>query len=116
MFPQKVQLSLLTEHGMGKALKEFVDKDEKDAIEELITYQLEKTQRHLQGRSVITEQEIDDEVCGWRSNGKYGQQQRASSQVCHCVFQIKRIRESKKNTMEEENEIDEVCELSRTGT
>ncbi|XP_061917830.1 double-strand break repair protein MRE11-like [Entelurus aequoreus] len=38
---QKVQLSLLTEQGMGKAIQEFVDKDEKDAIEELITYQLE---------------------------------------------------------------------------
>uniref|UniRef100_A0A673AWJ2 Double-strand break repair protein n=1 Tax=Sphaeramia orbicularis TaxID=375764 RepID=A0A673AWJ2_9TELE len=59
---QKVQLSLLTEQGMGKAIQEFVDKDEKCAIEELITYQLEKTQRHLQGRSVTTEKDIDDEV------------------------------------------------------
>lgn len=63
---QKVQLSLLTEQGMGKAIQEFVDKDEKDAIEELITYQLEKTQRHLQARGVTTEQDIDAEVrcCG----------------------------------------------------
>uniref|UniRef100_A0A8C2Z830 Double-strand break repair protein MRE11 n=1 Tax=Cyclopterus lumpus TaxID=8103 RepID=A0A8C2Z830_CYCLU len=59
---QTVQLSLLTEHGMGKAIQEFVDKDEKDAIEELITYQLEKTQRHLEARGVITEQDIDTEV------------------------------------------------------
>lgn len=49
---------------MGKALREFVDKDEKDAIEELITYQLEKTQRHLQARGVTTEQDIDTEVRG----------------------------------------------------
>ncbi|XP_061683910.1 double-strand break repair protein MRE11 isoform X2 [Syngnathoides biaculeatus] len=84
---QKVQLSLLTEHGMGKAIQEFVDKDEKDAIEELIIYQLEKTQRHLQGRSVITEQEIDTE--------------------------IKRIRESKKNTTEEENEIKEAINRAK---
>lgn len=62
---QTVQLSLLTEQGMGKAIREFVDKDEKDAIEELITYQLEKTQRHLQARGVITEQEIDAEVPCW---------------------------------------------------
>lgn len=61
---QNVQLSLLTEHGMGKAIQEFVDKDEKDAIEELITYQLEKTQRHLQARGVTTEQDIDLEVRG----------------------------------------------------
>uniref|UniRef100_A0A4W6E9N7 Double-strand break repair protein n=1 Tax=Lates calcarifer TaxID=8187 RepID=A0A4W6E9N7_LATCA len=62
---QKVQLSLLTEQGMGKAIQEFVDKDEKDAIQELITYQLEKTQRHLQARGVTTEQDIDAEVRGW---------------------------------------------------
>lgn len=61
---QTVQLSLLTEQGMGKAIQEFVDKDEKDAIEELITYQLEKTQRHLQARGVTTEQDIVTEVKG----------------------------------------------------
>lgn len=67
--PQTVQLSLLTEQGMGKAIREFVDKDEKDAIEELITYQLEKTQRHLQARGVTTEQDIDTEVpCLHRSS------------------------------------------------
>lgn len=61
---QTVQLSLLTENGMGKAIQEYVDKDEKDAIEELITYQLEKTQRHLQARAVTTEKDIDTEVSG----------------------------------------------------
>ncbi|XP_049582737.1 double-strand break repair protein MRE11 [Syngnathus scovelli] len=84
---KKVQLSLLSEHGMGKAIQEFVDKDEKDAIEELITYQLEKTQRHLQGRSAITEQEIDTE--------------------------IKQLKESKKSTAEEENEIKEVIDRAK---
>lgn len=69
---QTVQLSLLTEQGMGKAIQEFVDKDEKDAIEELITYQLEKTQRHLQARGVTTEQDIDTEVTGWGSHGQKG--------------------------------------------
>lgn len=47
---------------MGKAIQEFVDKDEKEAIEELITYQLQKTQLHLQSRGVTTEQDIDAEV------------------------------------------------------
>ncbi|KAG7238731.1 hypothetical protein INR49_031247 [Caranx melampygus] len=84
---QTVQLSLLTEQGMGKAIQEFVDKDEKDAIQELITYQLEKTQRHLQARGVITEQDIDAEV--------------------------KRFRDSKKNTAEEENEIREVISRAK---
>eukprot|EP00066_Takifugu_rubripes_P004857 XP_003968494.2 PREDICTED: double-strand break repair protein MRE11A [Takifugu rubripes] len=82
-----VQLSLLTEQGMGKALREFVDKDEKDAIEELITYQLEKTQRHLQARGVITEQDIDAE--------------------------IQKFRDSKKNTTEEEKEIKEAMARAR---
>ncbi|MED6234632.1 meiotic recombination [Ataeniobius toweri] len=84
---QKVQLSLLTEQGMGKAIQEFVDKDEKDAIEELITYQLEKTQRHLQSRGVTTEQDIDAE--------------------------IQRFRDSKKNTTEEENDIREAINRAR---
>ncbi|XP_049927028.1 double-strand break repair protein MRE11 [Epinephelus moara] len=84
---QKVQLSLLTEQGMGKAIQEFVDKDEKDAIEELITYQLEKTQRHLQARGVTTEQDIDTEV--------------------------RRFRESKKNTTEEEKEIKEAMDRAK---
>ncbi|XP_045929848.1 double-strand break repair protein MRE11 [Micropterus dolomieu] len=84
---QTVQLSLLTEQGMGKAIQEFVDKDEKDAIEELITYQLEKTQRHLQARGVITEQDIDTE--------------------------IRLYRDSKKNTTEEENEIREAINRAK---
>ena len=35
---------MLTEKGIGEAVKEFVDKEEKDAISELVSYQLEKTQ------------------------------------------------------------------------
>ncbi|KAA8594308.1 hypothetical protein FQN60_005142, partial [Etheostoma spectabile] len=73
--------------GMGKAIQEFVDKDEKDAIEELITYQLEKTQRHLQVRGVTTEQDIDTE--------------------------IRLFRDSKKNTTEEENEISEAINRAK---
>ncbi|XP_069562547.1 double-strand break repair protein MRE11 [Brachyistius frenatus] len=84
---QKVQLSLLTEQGMGKAIQEFVDKDEKNAIEDLITYQLEKTQRHLQARGVTTEQDIDTEV--------------------------RRFRDSKKNTTEEENDIREAINRAK---
>ena len=39
-----MHLMVLTEKGMGDAVKEFVDKEEKDAIGELVHYQLEKTQ------------------------------------------------------------------------
>lgn len=41
---QNMQLSLLTERGMSDAVKEFVDKEERDAISELVKYQLQKTQ------------------------------------------------------------------------
>ena len=41
---QKMHLMVLTEKGMGDAVKEFVDKEERDAISELVCYQLEKTQ------------------------------------------------------------------------
>ncbi|CAI5693701.1 unnamed protein product [Oreochromis niloticus] len=84
---QKVQLSLLTEQGMGKAIQEFVDKDEKEAIEELITYQLRKTQLHLQSRGVTTEQDIDAEV--------------------------RLFRDSKKNTAEEEKDIQEAMNRAK---
>lgn len=102
-----MQLSLLTEQGMGKALREFVDKDEKDAIEELITYQLEKTQLHLQARGVITEQDIDEEVSYW-TGGHTGGLCRLLLYFELCCFQIQKFRDSKKNTTEEEKEIKEV--------
>ncbi|KAF3823129.1 hypothetical protein GH733_010565 [Mirounga leonina] len=57
-----VQLSLLTERGMGEAVQEFVDKEEKDAIEELVKYQLEKTQRFLKERHIdALEDKINEE-------------------------------------------------------
>ncbi|KAG7470898.1 hypothetical protein MATL_G00118740 [Megalops atlanticus] len=85
---KNVQLSLLTEQGMGKAVQEFVDKEEKDAIEELISYQLEKTQRYLKERSVeAVEEKIDEE--------------------------IRRFRDSKKNTAEEEEEVREAISRAR---
>lgn len=63
---QNVQLSLLTERGMGEAVQEFVDKEEKDAIEELVKYQLEKTQRFLKERHIdAQEDKIDEEVSCW---------------------------------------------------
>jgi double-strand break repair protein MRE11 len=41
---QNWQLKLLTEKGMGEAVQEYVDKEEREAISELVKYQLEKTQ------------------------------------------------------------------------
>ena len=42
--PQGQRLSLLTERGMGEAVREYVDKEEVLAIEELVNHQLKKTQ------------------------------------------------------------------------
>ncbi|XP_043360101.1 double-strand break repair protein MRE11 isoform X4 [Dermochelys coriacea] len=68
---QKVQLSLLTERGMGEAVQEFVDKEEKDAIEELVKFQLEKTQRFLKERHTDAEEaKIDEEVRKFRKTRK----------------------------------------------
>lgn len=86
---KNVQLSLLTERGMGEAVQEFVDKEEKDAIEELVKYQLEKTQRFLKERHIdALEDKIDEEV--------------------------RRFRESRqKNTSEEEDEVREAMSRAR---
>ncbi|XP_044943116.1 double-strand break repair protein MRE11 isoform X2 [Mustela putorius furo] len=66
---RNVQLSLLTERGMGEAVQEFVDKEEKDAIEELVKYQLEKTQRFLKERHIdALEDKIDEEVRRFRES------------------------------------------------
>ncbi|KAM6439075.1 double-strand break repair protein MRE11 [Rhynochetos jubatus] len=68
---KKVQLSLLTERGMGEAVQEFVDKEEKDAIQELVKFQLEKTQRFLKERLTDAEEEkIDEEVRKFRDSRK----------------------------------------------
>ncbi|XP_009078578.1 PREDICTED: double-strand break repair protein MRE11A, partial [Acanthisitta chloris] len=68
---KKVQLSLLTERGMGEAVQEFVDKEEKDAIEELVKFQLEKTQRFLKERRTdAAEEKIDEEVRKFRESRK----------------------------------------------
>ncbi|XP_035578811.1 double-strand break repair protein MRE11 isoform X2 [Zalophus californianus] len=86
---KNVQLSLLTERGMGEAVQEFVDKEEKDAIEELVKYQLEKTQRFLKERHIdAVEDKIDEEV--------------------------RRFRESRqKNTNEEDDEVREAMTRAR---
>ena len=44
---QSLQLNVLSEKRMGKALREFVDKDENDAISELVKWQLRGVQDEL---------------------------------------------------------------------
>ena len=37
-------MMVLTERGIGDAIKEFIEKDEKDAVAELINYQIDRLQ------------------------------------------------------------------------
>ncbi|KAK7112168.1 double-strand break repair protein MRE11-like [Littorina saxatilis] len=55
------QLQVLTEKGMSEAVKEYVVKEEREAISELVKYQLQKTQKYLRVRNTDTEA-IDAEV------------------------------------------------------
>ncbi len=64
---QNQQLTLLTEKGMGDAVKEFVDKDETAAIAELVKYQLNKTQTHLKQRNT-TDDRIEEEVIKYKEH------------------------------------------------
>ncbi|NP_001080975.1 double-strand break repair protein MRE11 [Xenopus laevis] len=87
---KNVQLSLLTERGMGEAVQEFVDKEEKDALEELVKFQLEKTQRFLKERHIDAEEEKIDE-------------------------EVRKFRETRKtNTNEEDEEVREAIQRART--
>lgn len=90
---KNVQLSLLTERGMGEAVQEFVDKEEKDAIEELVKYQLEKTQRFLKERHIdALEDKIDEEVRRFResrqrnTNEEDDEVREVTFQLQHTVF------------------------------
>eukprot|EP00057_Strongylocentrotus_purpuratus_P023252 XP_011677726.1 PREDICTED: double-strand break repair protein MRE11A [Strongylocentrotus purpuratus] len=55
------QLELLSEKGLGQAVREYVDKEEKEAIQALVKHQLSQTQGQLKNRKT-TEEHIDDEL------------------------------------------------------
>ncbi|XP_032232434.2 double-strand break repair protein MRE11 isoform X1 [Nematostella vectensis] len=55
-----LDLQILSENRMAQALREFVDKDEKDAIQTLVSWQLEVTQKHLKQRNNVTAENIEE--------------------------------------------------------
>ncbi|KAK3739950.1 hypothetical protein QZH41_012803 [Actinostola sp. cb2023] len=57
-----LQLSILTETRMAQALREFVDKDENEAISTLVHWQLNQTQKHLKHRNDLKGDEIEIEA------------------------------------------------------
>eukprot|EP00795_Rhopilema_esculentum_P016887 gene16887-8364_t len=58
---QSLQLNVLSERRLGKALREFVDKEEKDAIQELVKWELGKVQSELIQRNA-KEDSISEEL------------------------------------------------------
>ncbi len=57
-----MELRILTEGRMAQALREFVEKDEKEAISTLVKWQLGQAQKHLKARRNIHEDNIEGEV------------------------------------------------------
>lgn len=57
-----LELRILTEGRMAQALREFVEKDEKEAISTLVKWQLNQAQEHLKKRRNIHEGNIEVEV------------------------------------------------------
>lgn len=47
---------------MAQALREFVEKDEKEAISTLVKWQLDQAQKHLKERRNVREDNIEAEV------------------------------------------------------
>ncbi|KAK6171195.1 hypothetical protein SNE40_019436 [Patella caerulea] len=68
------QLQVLTEKGMGDAIKEYVDKEEREAISELVKYQIGKTQKYLKDRNAA-EEIIDVEICRFKEERKQKKQE-----------------------------------------
>lgn len=96
---QNWQLKLLTEKGMGDAVQEYVDKEEKEAISELVKYQLEKTQTYLKQRNV-SEDLIGEEVNRYKEERKKKKEDEAEVKEA-----IKRAQTKRPKDMDDEDEI-----------
>ena len=57
----------MTERGLSDSIKEYIEKDEKDAILELVNFQIEKTQKHLKSMTnFMDDNQIEDEIRKFR--------------------------------------------------
>ncbi|XP_029650528.1 double-strand break repair protein MRE11 [Octopus sinensis] len=54
----KKKLQILTEKGLGYAVNEFVEKEEKEAIADIVKYQLSETQKYLNQKQLTSEENI----------------------------------------------------------
>nr|XP_053643704.1 double-strand break repair protein MRE11-like [Cherax quadricarinatus] len=64
---QNQQLFLLTERGLASAVRSFVEKDDKDAISEIVKHQLEKTKKHILSLDKeFVEDDVEEDVIMYR--------------------------------------------------
>ncbi|GFN80988.1 double-strand break repair protein mre11 [Plakobranchus ocellatus] len=112
------QLKLLSEKGMSEAVKEYVDKEEKEAITELVKYQLKKTQVHLQTRHT-NEDQIDAEVVRFKEARKQkAGEEEEDVKAAMKVAQAKRESQSQNGVFDDNADSDEsvgASDVSNTG-
>lgn len=89
----KNKLTALTDKGLGDAIQEYIEKDEKDAISELINFQIEKIQKYLKNQSMNS---IND------------------AQLTEEIKKFQRMRLA--NQEEEDNEVKSIFEKTKTQT
>ncbi|KAG7162191.1 double-strand break repair protein MRE11-like [Homarus americanus] len=65
------QLSLLTERGLARAIRSFVEKDDKDAIKTIIEHQVDKTRKYIMSLDKeFIEDKIESNIINYRQQRK----------------------------------------------
>ncbi|KAJ8318150.1 hypothetical protein KUTeg_003241 [Tegillarca granosa] len=98
------KLKLLTEKGMGEAVQEFVDKEEKEAITELVKHQVNKTQIDVSIAFGVDRGTV-------LSTYKYLKNRNADEDLIET--EISRYKDERKKSKEEDQEIKEAMQLAR---
>lgn len=62
----KSQLMILTENALHSAIQEYIEKDEKDSISQLVNFQIDKTQKYLRKQNWRHEEQIEGELRHFR--------------------------------------------------
>ncbi|XP_006821584.2 double-strand break repair protein MRE11-like [Saccoglossus kowalevskii] len=101
------QLSILSERGLSRAVQEFVDKDEKDAISELVTYQIQKAHDELLRRGVHYEN-IENELGKMKEERVQGQEEEEADEVINKVRAKKPYKPQTDDFSDEEMETREI--------
>lgn len=88
---QSLKLNILSERKLCKALNEFVMKDEKDAIPELVKWQLKKTQKVLRERN-LDETSIHDAILSVKVTEDQVPEQEEDEEIERVCFYFKLIK------------------------